>query len=139
LIFPNAKELFVIPLNRAFPKKRKPWNASPHEESFLENCRRRVEEQYANARLGSGQVGGCFGSILCHELHSGGPIEARVMRGGKMYEIRTGISFLALAAKWGISVSVLGELVADHCKRLEKQVEVTHDENTPIVRKRKAR
>ena len=98
-----------------------PWNATPHEESFIESCRRRVEEQYAHARLSSGSVGGCFGSILCSELHHGG-------------EHNGGLHFTALAAKWGIPVSVLGDLIADHCRRLEPQLQVTHDTWTPICR-----
>lgn len=86
------------------------------EESFIESCRRLVEEQYSETRLSSGSVGGCFGSILCSELHHGGP------DGG-------GLHFTALAAKWGIPVSVLGELIWDHCKRLEPLIEVKHDQD----------
>lgn len=132
MIVLNTKDLIVTPLNRAFPSKRKrkkPWNATPHEESFLESCRRRVEEQYAHARLGSGQVGGCFGSILCHELHSGGPVIGTLpptKKGGKKYDVHIGLHFSALAEKWGIPVSLLGELVWDHCKRLESQLQVNH-------------
>lgn len=84
-----------------------------HEESYIESCRRRVEEQYAHIRLGSGAVGGCFGSILCHEIHCGSDGH--------------GLHFTALAAKWGIPVSILGELIWDHCRRLEPQLQVTHD------------
>lgn len=83
------------------------------EEPFIESLRRRVEEQYANVRLGSGSVGGCFGSILCDELHYGG-------------KDRHGLHFTALAEKWGIPVSVLGELIHDHCKRLERLLVVKH-------------
>jgi len=86
------------------------WNGSLHEEPFIESCRRRVEEQYAHVQLGSGGIGGCFGSILCHELHNG-----------------HGMHFSALAAKWGIPVSVLGELIADHCRRLEPLLTVNHE------------
>lgn len=84
------------------------------EEPFLESLRRRVEEQYRDRRLASGVLGGCFGSILCHELHAGGPQGI-------------GLHFSALAAKWGIPVSVLGELICDHCKRLEPLLVVNHD------------
>jgi hypothetical protein len=31
-----------------------------------------------------------------------------------------GLTFKELAEKWGISVSFLGKLIADHCRRLEK-------------------
>jgi hypothetical protein len=84
------------------------------EEPLLESLRRRVEEQYAVTELASGAVGGCFGSILCHELHHGGPH-------------REGLHFASLAAKWGIPVSLLGDLIADHCKRLEPLLTVNHD------------
>jgi hypothetical protein len=65
-----------------------------HEESFIELLRRRVKAQYANTRLGSGTGGGCFGSILCHELHHGNN--------------NGGLRFTATAAKWGIPVSIQG-------------------------------
>jgi hypothetical protein len=84
------------------------------EEPYLESLRRRVEEQYASVRLGSGAIGGCFGSILCHELHHGG-------------SCKTGLHFTALAKKWGIPVSILGELIWDHCRRLEPLLQVDHD------------
>lgn len=83
------------------------------EVPFIESLRARVEDQYRSIKLGSGSIGGCFGSILCHEIHSGGE------HGG-------GLHFTALAEKWGIPVSVLGELIADHCKRLEPLLVVRH-------------
>lgn len=82
------------------------------EEPYIESFRRRVEEQYAHTKMSSGGVGGCFGSILCSELHYGPD--------------GNGLHFTALAAKWGIPVSILGELIWDHCKRLEPQLTVTH-------------
>jgi hypothetical protein len=91
-----------------------PWNGTRHEESYIESCRRRVEEQYAHTTLSSGSVGGCFGSILCSELHHGGPHGE-------------GLHFSALAAKWNIPVSMLGEIIADHCRRLEPQLTVRHE------------
>lgn len=113
----------MVAFNRILRKKKKrPWNATPHEESYLESCRRRVEEQYAKTKLSSGSIGGCFGSILCSELHHGGPDE-------------TGLDFGRLAKKWGIPVSVLGELVWDHCRRLEPQVQVTHEKQNRRRRK----
>lgn len=84
------------------------------ETPFVESLRLRVEDQYSNIKLSSGQVGGCFGSILCHELHNGG-------------KNKTGLHFIALAKKWNIPVSILGELIWDHCKRLESLLEVNHD------------
>jgi len=35
-------------------------------------------------------------------------------------EYRTGLTFKELAQKWGISVTFLGELIADHCRKLEE-------------------
>lgn len=91
-----------------------------HEESYIESCRRRVEEQYAHTQLKcSGSIGGCFGSILCSELHHG-------RDGNGCYN---GLDFSALAAKWGIPITTLGELIWDHCKRLEPQLQVNHDFN----------
>lgn len=87
------------------------------EEPFIESCRRRVEEQYAHTPLSSGAVGGCFGSILCSELHHGSD--------------GNGLHFSALAAKWGIPVTVLGELIADHCRRLEPLLTVRHEPRRP--------
>lgn len=83
------------------------------EEPFIESCRRRVEEAYKDKELGSGSIGGCFGSILCHELHCS--------------DDGRGLHFLALSRKWNIPVSLLGELIHDHCKRLEPLLTVTHE------------
>lgn len=84
------------------------------EEPYLESLRRRVEEQYRDIILGSGAIGGCFGSILCHELHHGGPH-------------KNGLHFIDLARKWRIPVSILGELIWDHCRRLEPLLQVDHE------------
>ncbi len=50
-----------------------------------------------------------FDEILCWEIHT------------------NGLTFNWLAEKWGISVTTLGELIYDHCKRLEQQPIVNHD------------
>lgn len=68
------------------------------EEPYLERLCRLIEEQYKSHPTG---CGGSFGEILCHEIHT------------------NGLTFLWLAEKWGISVTTLGELIYDHCKRLE--------------------
>ena len=73
-----------------------------YEESHLGRLRRLIEEQYTGVYLGG------FGEILCHELHNGN------------------IHFKALANKWGISLTTLGELIWDHCKRLEGDPKVKH-------------
>ena len=63
--------------------------------------------------------GGSFGEILCFELHTQ-PVNPRM--GSKTFAdgFATGMTFKELAFKWGISVTFLGELIADHCKRLEE-------------------
>jgi hypothetical protein len=61
--------------------------------------RRIVEESYASHPTGCGNS---FGEILCWEIHE------------------NGMTFEWLAKKWGISLSTLGELIWDHCKRLEE-------------------
>jgi hypothetical protein len=66
-----------------------------------------VEETYRICPTGTG---GSFGEILCYELHSQ-PVNPRM-------GIGTGLTFKELAEKWGIDLSFLGDLIADHCKRL---------------------
>lgn len=83
------------------------------EEPFIESLRRWVAEQYQGVLLpGIGGTSGDFGEILCHELHSGSD--------------GNGLHFSALAEKWGIPVSILGELIWDHCRRLEPLLMVKH-------------
>jgi hypothetical protein len=79
--------------------------ANKKQGERVESVRQRIEGEYEHVRLGSGAVGGDFGSILCHELHHGGEGH--------------GLHFTRLAAKWGIPVSLLGEVIADHCRLLE--------------------
>ncbi len=76
------------------------------EESYLCYLRRSIEEQYSSRPTGSG---GSFGELLCYELHT------------------RGLTFIWLAEKWGISLSILGELIWDHCKRLEELPRVDHE------------
>ncbi len=75
----------------------------------IEAFRRQIEAAYALAPTGGG---GSFGEILCYEIHSQ-PINPR------MSVNERGLTFKEPAAKWGIGVSFLGELIADHCRRLE--------------------
>ena len=72
----------------------------------LEWYRSEIVKQYKENPTG---CGGSFGELLCYEIHS------------------NGLTFLWLAEKWGISVSLLGALVHDHCIRLEKRPEVNHN------------
>lgn len=67
---------------------------------YIDRLRRRIEEQYAS---------GGFGELLCHEIHT------------------KGLTFIWLAEKWGISLPTLGELIHDHCKRLQEDPVVNHD------------
>lgn len=75
------------------------------EEGHLELLRRQIEEAYLDHPTG---CGGSFGEILCHEIHT------------------RGLTFVWLAEKWGLSLPTLGELIWDHCKRLEPPPKI-HD------------
>lgn len=75
------------------------------EEPRIERLRRLIEEAYMSNPTGCGNS---FGEILCWELHSNGQ------------------TFTALAEKWGVSLPTLGDLVADHCRRLEADPAVSH-------------
>jgi hypothetical protein len=74
-------------------------------ESHLEILRRCIEQQYGDHPTG---CGASFGELLCYEIHV------------------KGMTFGWLAQKWGVSLSTLGELVWDHCKRLESDPVVNH-------------
>ncbi|MEA2573348.1 MAG: hypothetical protein QOH93_646 [Chloroflexia bacterium] len=79
--------------------------AGPHEEDYVSRLRREIEEQYAAYPTG---CGGGFDELLCYEIHV------------------TGLTFTALAEKWGISLPTLGKLIADHCERLQELPHVNH-------------
>ena len=66
----------------------------------LERIRNLIEIAYVDHPTG---CGGSFGEILCWEIHS------------------NGMTFIRLAKRWGISLPTLGELIWDHCKRLEEE------------------
>lgn len=74
-------------------------------EAYLDRLRQQIEDQYKKNPTGCGSS---FGELLCYEIHTGG------------------LTFLWLAEKWGISVTALGELIYDHCKRLEQDSFVNH-------------
>lgn len=61
--------------------------------------RKKIEKSYADSPTG---CGGSFGEILCYEIHE------------------SDLTFKWLAEKWEIPVAFLGELIADHCKKLER-------------------
>jgi len=75
------------------------------EETHQSQIRYLIEEQYL---LSPTDCGNSFGEILCWEIHS------------------NGMTFEWLAEKWGISLTTLGELIWDHCKRLESPPSVNH-------------
>ena len=83
------------------------------ETDGLEYLRESVVSAYQHHPTG---CGGSFGEILCYELHTQ-PINPR-MRDRTISGNCTGLTFKELAAKWGISTTLLGELVADHFRRL---------------------
>lgn len=72
---------------------------------YIDSLRESIHFQYLKFPTG---CGGSFGEILCYEIHSGN------------------LTFLQLAEKWGITVTALGELIYDHCKKLEELPKVNH-------------
>jgi len=80
----------------------------------LERIREHIEDSYESYPTG---CGGSFGEILCFELHDQ-PINPRMRNTTFNLGYSTGLTFKELAEKWGISVSCLGKLIADHCNRL---------------------
>jgi hypothetical protein len=76
----------------------------------LSTLRQSIERQYRDHPTG---CGGSFEEILCYELHG-------------EYGGTGGPTFCCLAEKWGVSLPVLGELIWDHCKRLEPPPVVNH-------------
>ena len=76
------------------------------EEPHIERFQRLIELQYQDHPTG---CGGSFGEILCWEIHENGQ------------------TFNWLACKWGISVTTLGDLISDHCRKLEDEPSVKHD------------
>lgn len=74
--------------------------------SHIANIRGRIVMQYEDNPTGTGNS---FDEILCHEIHE------------------SGLTFNWLAEKWGISVTLLGHLILDHCIRLEELPEVNHE------------
>ncbi|MBW7995339.1 MAG: hypothetical protein FVQ81_01960 [Candidatus Glassbacteria bacterium] len=82
--------------------------------SKVEKFRRDIEDRYAQHPTGGG---GSFGEIICFELHSQ-PVNPR-MTCRSSTGFSTGLTFRELAEKWGVSVSFLGELIADHCAKLD--------------------
>ena len=74
----------------------------------INDFREQIEQ--ANIKANCEYAG--FDEILCYELHSQ-PVNPRLTFGEK------GLTFKELAGKWGVTLTFLGELIADHCKKLE--------------------
>ena len=92
-------------------------SGSEHElVKEIKNFRKQIEKTY-NCRQFS--PGGGFDEILCYELHSQ-PVNPRMRIRTQNNGYETGLTFKELAQKWGISLGFLGELIADHCRRLEE-------------------
>jgi|GEM_PF-1064466 len=86
------------------------------QDKKIERFRNLIEDRYANYPTGCGSS---FGEILCYEIHEQ-PVNPRMDWSSFGGGYCTGITFKELADKWGISVTFLGELIADHCRRLEE-------------------
>jgi hypothetical protein len=101
----------VISVNSAGPprfKENPDWGNSVGlvmNQAHLDRLRWLIESQYLSHPTGCGSS---FGELLCWEIHT------------------NGMTFVCLAEKWGLSLPTLGELIWDHCKRLEKEPSVNH-------------
>jgi len=82
----------------------------------IRRFRNHIEKRYQAYPTG---CGGSFGEILCFEIHTE-PINPRMQHKTFSGGYDTGLTFKELAQKWGISISFLGELIADHCRRMEE-------------------
>lgn len=76
------------------------------EQNFLVQTRNHIVEQY---REHPTDCGSSFGELLCYEFHI------------------NNLTFIQLAKKWGISLPTLGELIKDHCDKLQKLPKVKFD------------
>jgi len=80
----------------------------------IEKFRNHIEKIYAHHPTG---CGGSFDELLCYEIHDE-PVNPRMQVKSYSDGYSTGLTFKELAVKWGISVAFLGEIIADHCKKL---------------------
>ena len=83
-------------------------------KKHINEFRQITEKRYSIAPTG---CGGSFGEILCFELHTQ-PVNPRMDSKTFSGGYNTGLTFKEIAHKWGISLDFLGELIADHCKKL---------------------
>ena len=73
---------------------------------YIAYLRDNIKSRYKSKPTG---YSGSFSEILYWEIHENGK------------------TFKWLAEKWGISLSLLGELIRDHCVQLEELPRVKHD------------
>lgn len=85
-----------------------------HLKTQIASFRSTIERSYAPYPTG---CGGSFDEILCYEFHDE-PVNPRMTWKTHSDGYSTGLTFKELAAKWGISTAFLGELIADHCRKL---------------------
>lgn len=85
----------------------------PKNQEKINQFREQTEQAYIAANC---EYAG-FDEILCYELHSQ-PVNPRMRCQTSNNGFSTGLTFKELAEKWGISVAFLGELIADHCRKL---------------------
>lgn len=74
------------------------------ERSYLCEVRAIIENAY---KKHSTRCGSSFGELLCYEIHT------------------NNLTFTELSRKWGISLPTLGELIKDHCDRMQILPHVT--------------
>lgn len=84
--------------------------------SDIEKFRKHIEKIYQACPTG---CGGSFEEILCYELHTQ-PVNPRMKSRTLSEGYETGLTFDELAQKWGVSIAFLGEVIAEHCKRIEQ-------------------
>lgn len=87
------------------------------KQERMEEFRTHIQDTYGNTEF-SYNLELDFGVILCYEIHSQ-PVNPRMEIKTRNNGFETGLCFNELAAKWGISITFLGELIADHCKKLD--------------------
>jgi len=87
------------------------------DKAEIKQFRNHIEEIYHRGNVNTN--GGSFGEILCYEIHSQ-PVNGRMQVKTSTDGFSTGLTFKELAKKWGISVTFLGKLIADHCRKLEE-------------------
>lgn len=81
------------------------------EETYLSMQRRQIEAAYE--AMGGTGCGSSFGELLCYEMH-----------------VR-GRTFVQLARAWSISLADLGDLIADHCRRMSEPPKLNFLEPAP--------